>query len=1165
MISSNCEKCASCKKAVRTGHPFVTCKNCDCILHKKCKSNANMKHFRGDNFCTTCLENRDIVRYNPLYQPPHLSTDEVFDDEPVDYIQSLDHISQTLENCATYSISQFQSLISSPPPPDKMHLSSFFLNIDGNSSNFDNLAVELLALKHSFSFIALAETNTDSCNENLYQLNKYSSCYQDRVFLESKTEFKSKGTGVCLYVHNSLNFSKDTKLSMCKESIESLFVTITNLSEPLLVGVIYRPPSAQLDDFNAEYKEILSQLSDKKAYIMGDFNVNLLKLDSAPETEFEEIVFTSGFAPVISLPTHQMPHCSKTSIDNIHTNDIDSSIVSGVLASKISHHSPIFFIKELLVESRPAKPAAEKITIHYDYSNANLDKLCSIIENSRDQFLNDCNSFESFLLLFQNKIDEACKLATPKTTKRNSITNPWITAGLVNSVQKKARLYSEWSKTKSLSKPEGDSDKYAAYSDFRRNLKSIIKAAKNLYYIKKFEQTGRNSKKTWGIINELRGKAKSQLKDDFVIDGDRVRSRRAIANKFNQYFTSLAHNLNEQVLANMSGGVQILPFDTFAQFMNKSVPKSIYLEDTNEVEITEIIGGFQNNKASDIPICVLKKTSHLIAGPISKLYNECMKLGTFPSPFKIGKVTPIYKKGNRECIENYRPVSILPIFGKIFEKIIYNRLYTFLTSNGVLHDEQFGFRKGHSTTHALHRSVHNISKSLSNNMHVLGIFIDLSKAFDTLDHGILLKKVENYGIRGNALSLLKSYLQHRTQYVKFLDSNSESLEIRYGVPQGSILGPLLFLLYVNDIVNCYKGQDCKIVLYADDTNIFVSGPSKEITFLKANEILEHVSQFMKSNLLHVNMGKCCFIHFQPKVTNYESCARARPIPTADDRSQEIFVNNTRILKVTHAKFLGVIIDENLNWVPHIENLRKKLRSTTGAICRIRRAIPLEHYRNIYTALFESHMCYGISVWGSTLKERPEEKLFTTQKHCMRVLFGDLAAYLDKHATCARVRPFGNQKLGAEFYTKEHTKPIFNKTKILTIQNLYKYHCILEMYKIIKFRTPYSLFEDTTISMRDSSHAIILPPKSNYFLYKASSFWNSTCKKLIEYEHGFATSVSLVKARLKNLLLQIQSLHQPATWNNDNFNILCITLLTSFDPSPTIATVTRPNRIDILSE
>ena len=164
--------------------------------------------------------------------------------------------------------------------------------------------------------------------------------------------------------------------------------------------------------------------------------------------------------------------------------------------------------------------------------------------------------------------------------------------------------------------------------------------------------------------------------------------------------------------------------------------------------------------------------------------------------FKTGKKTPVFKKGNKECIENYRPVSILPVFGKVFEKILYKQLYSFLSSNSVLHDQQFGFRKGHSTTHALHKSVNDITKSIAKNKHVLGIFIDLSKAFDTLDHNILLRKLENYGIRGCALTLLKSYLPSRLQCVSFQDATSEVLEVKYGLPQGSILGPLLFLLYV---------------------------------------------------------------------------------------------------------------------------------------------------------------------------------------------------------------------------------------------------------------------------------------------------------------------------------------------------------------------------------
>ena len=539
-----------------------------------------------------------------------------------------------------------------------------------------------------------------------------------------------------------------------------------------------------------------------------------------------------------------------------------------------------------------------------------------------------------------------------------------------------------------------------------------------------------------------------------------------------------------------------------------------------------------------------------------------MSKGEFPKVFKTGKITPVYKKGNKECIENYRPVSILPIFGKIFEKIIYKRLYSFLSANDVLADEQFGFRKKHSTNHAIHKSVNDIIKSVSNNNHVLGIFIDLSKAFDTLDHNILLRKLENYGIRGQALTLLRSYLTSRSQCVSFQDSTSNILEVKYGVPQGSILGPLLFLLYVNDLVNCYLESDCKFVLYADDTNIFISGPSKEKTFLKANKILKIVSNYMKSNLLHINMAKCCFMHFQPTSTVDETCARTRPYLLCNDESRSIFINGIEIDKVNSTKFLGIIIDENLNWAAHKENLVKKMRSITGAICRIRHNIPSDYYRNIYSSLFESHLSYGVTVWGVSLRNKASDNLFITQKQCIRILFGNLESYLNKHATCARARPYRSQKLGPEFYEKEHTKPVFNRLKILTIQNLFKYHCITEIFKIMKFRTPFCLFELITVSPRDSSYTIILPSKTNTFVWKASQAWNTVYKYILNTENGFATSVSSIKNRVKAIILECQALHDPEEWKPDNFVLVPKSTNSIYIHSSSDNPQTEPCTIDV---
>ena len=300
---------------------------CNNILHKKCKSENNIVKFREQTYCISCINTNDIIRYNPFYQASHFASNGLIDEEPVNYIESLATSSTILENCHSYSI---QELNTNPLLDNNNVLSTFFLNIDGNASNFDSLTAEIHRLDHKFGIIGLAETNTDPENGNLYPMPGYSSCYQSRFFFEDKSQFKNKGTGVCLYIKNSLNYNKINDLSQCTDCIESLFLNITNLPEETVVGVIYRPPNASLDKFNKAYEEILSRLRGKNSYILGDFNVNLLKTPTPTEESFQEVIYSNGFIPTISVPTHQMPNCSKTCIDNIHTNVIESSLMSGV-------------------------------------------------------------------------------------------------------------------------------------------------------------------------------------------------------------------------------------------------------------------------------------------------------------------------------------------------------------------------------------------------------------------------------------------------------------------------------------------------------------------------------------------------------------------------------------------------------------------------------------------------------------------------------------------------------------------------------------------------------------------------------------------------------------------------------------------------------------------
>ena len=894
------------------------------------------------------------------------------------------------------------------------------------------------------------------------------------------------------------------------------------------MGVAYRPPNSNFEDFMSELKHIICALpKNVPTYIIGDYNLNLLKSATNANVEaFENLFLSEGLYPVNSLVTHQRGSQKGSCIDNILTNNIEAINYSGVISNFGTAHSPVFSLSN--IEFGSLNNAKQKQTQYYSFSSKNIDKLMEILVKSHDALLGydletECPNFDSFVETFSNAINDSCKLLVPKSTIRNAINNPWITDSVINSIETKQDLYEQWKTSCTKNLPNGDEKLYKHYSEYRYHLKHVIKNTKRKFYNNRFNECSGNPKKTWEIINQIRGKSKKSIKPQFMINNEKIIQRRVIANEFNKYFVSLAPKLNEEV--------SFESFNKFTDFLPPSIANSMFLNECTEYEILEIISELKTGKSSDIPISVIKKCSPILSPILAQHFNYLMEIGKFPDQLKVGKITPIFKKGDEELMKNYRPVSTLPIIGKIFEKVIYIRLYKYFTSQGILHDKQFGFRKNSSTNHALNYTTSHIKQALANNKHVLGIFIDLSKAFDTIDHKILASKLKHYGVRGCTLSLIESYLSNRLQKVSVLGEISDPLPVIYGVPQGSCLGPLLFLIYINDLGKI--SNDSEIILFADDTNIFVQGRTKEAAYEMANKILDKIINYMTCNKLHINLEKSCYMYFCKKGSNHKDTVdNVEETSTSDSTIYQLRIHRHTLPKVSHTKFLGIIIDEKLSWDQHIKALAKKLSCCTGSLNQMIESVPKHLHCDLYHTLFESYLTYGISVWGGCSKAKLKP-IFKAQKKIMRVIFGDRIKYLDKFKTCVRARPFSEQKLTSEFFIKEHSKPLFNSHGFLNLQNLYYFHSCCEVFKIFKYKSPISMLELFKFSNRGHKNLLLItPPPDDSYSYRMSVIWNSMRNMLSNPDTSI--SISSIKSKLKKFIYERQSLGDDENWIEHNF-------------------------------
>jgi hypothetical protein len=611
------------------------------------------------------------------------------------------------------------------------------------------------------------------------------------------------------------------------------------------------------------------------------------------------------------------------------------------------------------------------------------------------------------------------------------------------------------------------------YKAYKNKLTSILRYCEKQYYSKQLSVSKGNIKKTWNIINSL---IKPKRENNVEFDELRkVRSLKDVANGFNNFFTDIGPNLARKISPS--------PKDV-EDFLKNRNTHNMFLSPVTVHELLLTVNGLQSKKSKDclgLNMSLIKDLFPNIVNPLLDICNKSLQQGIFPDKMKVAKVIPIFKAGDKSCYSNYRPISLLPQFSKILEKIYTNRLDNFLSKHEIISTNQYGFQKNCSTSAAVIELVEQITDNIENNLITAGIFIDLQKAFDTVNHDILLRKLEHYGIRGVALDWAKSYLTNRQQYVTVNEINSDKRRIECGVPQGSVLGPKFFLIYINDI--SHISDLLKFILFADDTTILCSHNNINDLIKTANTELNKLCHWFSANKLSLNINK----------TNYMLFSTKHLIAT--DYEHTISMCNTNIERVDACKFLGVHVDDKLNWKKQICQIQAKLSKTLGILYRTRNLLEENTLKTLYNSLFLPYLNYCCEIWGNTLKTnlRPIELL---QKKALRII------------------------CNASRY--ECTTPLFERLNLLKFKDLVKWKTASVMQKVFLEQMPkkiqqYFEIKKTKYPRRHLNKFTLNPHRTRLKSLSLSVIGVQTWNKL-DFNTTTLNSNALFKFELKQLLI-----------------------------------------------
>lgn len=749
--------------------------------------------------------------------------------------------------------------------------------------------------------------------------------------LQRKDRLGKIGGGVAVYFKDSLDCISIAKYDNC--DIEATWLELKVKSQRLLVGCIYRPPDSE--GFYDKFLPILERISAnrKNVIITGDFNSNMLD-NSGNGKKFKDVLQLVNFKNVIKNPTRVTEH-SSTIIDLICTNNMPKVNSAGVIDFCIADHKFIY-ISFKLAKSRNSLPVIKQVKnfkgVKEDPKSLQNDLetapwwICSIFDEIDDVTW-------AWETMFKDVVDSH---VTKRLVKIRQHSLPWMNSEIRKAMNKRYKLL------KLCDGTPNTNQYWEEYKSARNQVTALLRSAETQYWKERFDKAN-NSSMFWKTVHSISGSQKSSrigpVKDENSLE---VLDDGMKADLFNQYFVNIGRDVAENLVT--------IPNQSDIQHIYRvSAPScnSLVLDFEN---IFKSLKNIKSNKAAGpdgISSTIISLAGPAIIHGLENIFKRSFVTRTVPTSWKRAKVTPIFKKGARTDIANYRPISLLCIPSKLLEHQVCNIIDEHLSNSSLKSSSQWGFTKGLSSEGMLLKMTDTWKMNMDKGMIVGAIFVDFKKAFDSISHNILSLKLQAIGLSGNLHEWLMDYLKHRFQYTVVNGHPSNLDEVKYGVPQGSLLGPRLYTIYVNDLPNAITSGD--VFMYADDTTLYCVGKNFDQVCSQLNNILEQL-------LLWSTMNKLCIHPVKSEVMILSKTSFIGPVPP-------IHFGNNFINVVNHTTCLGLIIDNRLTWAMHVDHVKKSFAQKVGALKRMKK-LPVKVLEEIYFKSIVPAVSYGIVVWGN---------------------------------------------------------------------------------------------------------------------------------------------------------------------------------------------------------